>query len=276
MNILITGITGFLGRHFTNYLINNNISCSIIGTYHNENKMSYFKKMFPSIPIHKTNMDSNSFEDQIESIIQQYKISYIIHCAAIKHINICQNNPTLALRINTVACYILTNVSIRNNIINMIVVSTDKTNNLCNIYGVSKYLMEEYVLLKGFSVYKGVNFFWSDGSVLDIWYNQITNKQKMTLRNPNHVRCFNTINYVCETIFKNINEKNKIIIPQNAYEIKLSDLMDAFCEYFNYKNVEIINQLDYEEIETINNNINKTKPSNDEIIKLIDQHHKLP
>ena len=42
MNILITGITGFFGRNFVNYLMKNKVECFIIGTVHNENKYQKF------------------------------------------------------------------------------------------------------------------------------------------------------------------------------------------------------------------------------------------
>jgi len=219
MNILITGITGFFGRNFVNYLLDNNIDCTIIGTAHSESKLAYFKKIFPHIKTYVIDLSSNGLESDIENIIFSHKINYIVHSAAMKHVDICQENPMMAYKVNAVASDILIKVAKRNSVINLIALSTDKSNNPCNTYGIVKYIMQENVLSNNYTVYQGANFFWSDGSVLDIWFNQYTKKQPLSLRNPNHVRYFNTIDHVCDKIFQNINEKGKIILPDHVYVI---------------------------------------------------------
>lgn len=276
MNILITAITGFFGRNFTKYLIDNKIDCTITGTAHSECKLAYFKKSFSNIKTYIIDLSSEKFEQEIETIIKHHKINYIIHSAAMKHVDICQENPIMALRVNTIAPDILISVAKRNNIKNLIALSTDKSNNPCNTYGIAKMIMQENVLMKGYSVYQGANFFWSDGSVLDIWFNQFIRKKPLTIRNPNHIRYFNTIDHVCDVIFKNINETNKIILPEYVYVIKLGDLFDAFMEYFKYNETKQIDWYDYEkEIEILKDEIkNKKKLDKNDLIKLIDDYYK--
>ncbi|AYV85814.1 MAG: 4 epimerase [Satyrvirus sp.] len=187
MNILITGITGFFGRNFVNYLIENKIECLIIGTAHSECKLAYFKKSFPQIKTYIIDLSSERFELDFESIIKTHNINYIIHSAAMKHVDICQENPLMALRVNTIASDILIKVAKKNNVKNVIALSTDKSNNPCNTYGMCKYIMQENVLANGYSVYQGANFFWSDGSVLDIWFNQYMKKK--TIDNKKSTPC---------------------------------------------------------------------------------------
>lgn len=277
MNILITGITGFFGRNFTSYLIENKIKCNIVGTAHSECKLSYFKKYFPTIKAYIIDLSSERFELDIESIIKEHTIDYIIHSAAMKHVDICQENPTMALRVNAIATDTLIKVAKRNNIKNLIALSTDKTNNPCNTYGIGKYIMQENVLSNNYSVYQGANFFWSDGSVLDIWFNQYIRGKSLTIRNPNHIRYFNTIDHVCDKIFSNIDKKSTIILPDHVYVIKMQDLLDAFVTYFNYqKKIEYINQYDYEKnVEILRDEItNKINLSTDELIQFIDIFYK--
>ena len=258
MNILITGITGFLGKNFVNYLITNNIDCKIIGTAHSESKLSYFKKIFPDIKIYVMELSSDNFSEDIDLIIKIHKINYILHTAAMKHVDICQENPIKTLQVNTIATEKLIKVSQKNNINNLIALSTDKSNFPCNIYGMSKYLMQELILKNNYSVYQGVNFFWSDGSVIDIWYHQYVKKQPLTVRNVNHIRYFTTIEYVCEQIYKNLDKKGQILTPEHVYVIKLKDLLKAFKEYFNYHDVKNIPLYEFEkEIEVINHDIKK-------------------
>lgn len=276
MNILITGITGFFGRNFTEYLKKNKIACTIIGTAHSECKLAYFKKTFPNIKTYIIDLSSDKIESDIQHIVSSHQINYIIHSAAMKHVDICQDNPTMAYKVNAAATEALIKIAKKNNITNLIALSTDKSNNPCNTYGIVKYIMQENVLANGYSVYQGANFFWSDGSVLDIWFNQYIKNKSLTIRNFNHVRYFNTIDHVCDKIFTNINEKNKIILPDHVYVIKMGDLLQAFKSYFNYELENTVPQYSYEkDIEILRDEIiNKQYLSREELIKLIDSFYK--
>ena len=231
MNILITGIGGFFGRNFAKYLLNEKHECTIIGTVHNR------LNFFPNIKTYTINLASETFEADIEAIIQNHKINYIIHSAAIKYVDVCQKDPTMALRVNTIASHILVKVAKRNNVKNLIALGTERSNNFSTVYGISKYIMQENVLLNNYSVYQGENFFWSDGSVLDIWFNQYCKKQPLSIQNPNQKICFNTIDQVCEKIYMNINNNGIMILPENIYIVKLADLLNAFVDFFKYDNV---------------------------------------
>lgn len=277
MNILITGITGFLGRNLVNYIQNiKKMDCNIIGTAYSESKYAYFKKQFPSVKSYMVDLGSSDIGSDLETIIKKHDINYIIHCAAMKHVDICQENPVRAIKVNTIASHIIIDLAKKYNIKNMIALSTDKTNNPCNTYGMAKFIMQENVISNNFSVYQGANFFWSDGSVLDVWLNQVAKKRPITIRNSNHTRYFNTIDHVCEKIMENIDEKNKIILPDYVYVINMKDLLDAFCQYFNYYNVETIPEYDYEKnIEELKDDVrNKIILNKNQILEIIDKCYK--
>ena len=276
MNILITGITGFFGRNFTDYHIKNNIDCTIVGTAHSECKLAYFKKLFPNIKTYVIDLSSEKTESDLEYIITTHHVNYIIHSAAMKHVDICQDNPMMAYRVNALATDSLIKVAKRNNVTNLIALSTDKSNNPCNTYGIVKYIMQENVLANNYSVYQGANFFWSDGSVLDVWFNQYIKNKPLSIRNSQHVRYFNTIDHVCDRIFKNINKQNKIILPDHVYVINMGDLLDAFKEYFKYDNIQSIQQYNYEkDVEILRDEVtNKIYLTKDELITFIDNFYK--
>ena len=254
----------------------NKINCSIFGTAHSECKLAYFKKSFPDIKTYIIDLSSDRFESEIESIIVTHHIDYIIHSAAMKHVDICQENPMMAFRVNTIASDTLVKVAKRNHVKNVIALSTDKSNNPCNTYGIAKYIMQENVLANGYCVYQGANFFWSDGSVLDIWFEQFTKKKPLTVRNIQHRRYFNTIDHVCDRIFKHLDKETTIILPDHVYLIKLKDLLEAFMEYFHHYDVQYTSQYDYEkEIEILKDEItNKIELSKEELTILIDTHYK--
>jgi UDP-N-acetylglucosamine 4,6-dehydratase/5-epimerase len=274
-NILITGITGFFGRNFCDYLIQKNPLINIIGTAHSESKLAYFKKTFPQIPTLVIDLASEKFEEMIEDIIRKHHITHIVHSAAMKHVDICQENPLMAYLVNAKGSDTLVRVAKRNNVRNLIALSTDKTNNPCNTYGLVKYVMQENVLANGYSVYQGANFFWSDGSVLDVWFNQHVRGRSLSVRNPDHIRYFNTIDHVCERIYLNLDTKKAVILPDHVYVIRLGDLLDAFREYFNHPDTTSFPQYSYEkDVEVLRDEVEVKIPlTKDELIEKIRIFH---
>jgi FlaA1/EpsC-like NDP-sugar epimerase len=251
--ILITGITGSLGRALCKYIVENE-DFEIYGIYNSEQKFAFFKRncLFKNIKCFKMNIADKYFRFEIDNLAKLYKFDYIIHSAAMKHVDICQDNPILAINTNIIASNVLIECAKLNNIKNIIALSTDKSLEPCNIYGYSKLIMQNIVLNNGFSVYQGANFFWSDGSVLDIWFNQMNNKQKLTVSNINHKRYFNTLNHVSKIIIKNLDINGETLLPDYVYLVNLNDMLQAFMEYFNYHNYEVIGVESYEkEIEEL-------------------------
>ena len=274
-NILITGITGSLGRTLCKNLINNN-NYNIFGIYNSEQKFAHFKrnKQFKSIKCFKLNISDITFESKINYIIKDNQINYLIHSAAMKHVDICEENQIEAVNTNIIASEILIKCCKLNNVTNMIGLSTDKTIEPCNIYGYSKLMMQNIILKNGYSIYQGANFFWSDGSVLDIWMNQMNKKKPLTVTNLNHQRYFNTLNFVSDLLVKNLDTKNTIILPESVYLIKIEDLLYAFMEYFNYNNYNIIGSESVEKnIEQLDDTIsNRISINKDEIKELIKEY----
>lgn len=257
-SILITGITGSLGRNLCKSLIKQNFK--IFGIYNSEQKFAFFKryKKFTNIKCFKMNITDDKFKDNLNYILKIYDIDYIIHSAAMKHVDICENNPILAIKTNIFGSNTIMECSKINKIKNIIALSTDKSIEPCNIYGYSKLIMQKIILNNGYSVYQGANFFWSDGSVLDVWMNQMNRKTKLTVTDINHKRYFNTLNSVSEIIIKNLDNKGEIILPEYVYCIKLKDLLDAFMDYFKYYEYEIVGVADYEKnIEELDDIISK-------------------
>jgi FlaA1/EpsC-like NDP-sugar epimerase len=268
MNILITGITGFFGRNMTKFLLNKNIN--VFGCGHGESRLINFKKQFNDVKIYLIDLCSPTLFDELDFIVSKNKIDYIIHAAAMKHVDICQEFPDVALKTNYYSIDAIIKVAKKNNVKNLIAISTDKANSPSNVYGLSKLLMMNKILENGYSVFQGVNFIFSDLSVLDIWFNNYINKKPLVIRNINHIRYFNTIDYVCELIYKNLDRKNSIIYPEYAYQISLKNLLDGFSEYFNYYNHKFVGEYSFEKtVDEISDSINIIKFGKDDVKKLI-------
>ena len=98
-NILIIGITGFLGRNLAKKLwFNYKNKFNIIGTGLSPNKIALFKNIRRSWKASEINIPTYCIDivydsDKMESIFKERKIDYVIHCAALKYIDIASKNP---------------------------------------------------------------------------------------------------------------------------------------------------------------------------------------
>ena len=240
--ILIVGITGFLGRNLAKILwYKYKDKFRIIGTGLSPNKINQFKvtrrnwdAIENDIPCHCIDIVHDT--DKLEFIFKNNKIDYIIHCAALKYIDIAEKDPSKCIDINIIGTKNILMLANRYNVENLIALSTDKANAPINTYGMSKYLMEQIILQYNYSIYQGVNFFWSDGSVLDIWYRQIRKNEKLCITDLNQDRYYSRIENICLDIINNISKKKSIITPTNIFKIKLVDLYNSMIKVFNYDN----------------------------------------
>ena len=231
-NILIIGITGFLGRNLIKFITKNyNEKYNIYGTGNTKYKINKLINTY-NIPIIQVNV-LDDFSN-LENIFKMYKFDYVINTVALKHVNIAEDHPSKAVELNLVYTLNLLNLAKKYDIINLINISSNKANNPINIYGMTKYLMEKMTLEYNYSIYQGVNFFWSDNSVLDIWYNRIKDNKNIYVNDNNQERYFIEIENVCNDILTNLNNRGIKIISNNLFKVRIIDLFNAMILHFNY------------------------------------------
>lgn len=273
MNILVTGATGFLGKNLVESLVSN--GDNVVGTGHSELSIRNFESVVKSnkdIPIYAVDI-SDSYRS-IKSIIKTHKIQYVIHAAALKHVSICEKNPTRAVDVNITGSKHVLSACVENDIENAIGISTDKAVNPKCTYGMTKKIMEEMFLENDYGVFQGVNFLFSTGSVLDIW-DRLKNEKKTISVNTSATRYFCLIDEVCKSIIDNIDQKRRFTIDR-CYEIKIHDLQRAFSKYHEYWNVDEHTPLD---VEKINEELpacgplKLIKPDDSSILELIKNHY---
>ena len=230
--ILIIGITGFLGRNLIKIITkNHNNKYSIFGTGNTTDKINKLVNMY-NIPIIQINVLDNFCN--LENMFKIHKFDYVINTVALKHVNIAEDYPSKAIELNVVYTLNLLKLSKKYNVTNLINISSTQANNPINIYGITKYLMEKMTLEYNYSIYQGVNFFWSDNSVLDIWYNRIKENKNIYVNDNNQERYFIDVENVCNDILDNLNNTGIKITSNKLFKVKIIDLFNAMILYFNY------------------------------------------
>lgn len=268
--ILITGATGFLGKRLVSYLLKQGYD--VVGTGFSESKIKKFEReVTNSVKLYA--IDISSDYNIIKNIIKKHNVKYVIHGAALKHVGICEDNPSRAIGVNIVGSMNLVRAALECGVENVIAISTDKSIDPTCTYGMTKKLMEEVFKENNFGIFQGVNFLFSSESVLDIW-NQLRTENKTILANPSAIRYFCTVRRVCEIITKQIENKG-IFSVDHCYKISISDLQKAFSEYHDYWNVADYKPLDIEKTEEALplGDISILEPNIPEIVELFEEFY---
>ena len=164
--VLVTGATGFLGKRLVSYL--EELGHEVIGTGFSEAGIKKFEReVSTSISIYA--VDIGSDYTTFKNIVKKHKVDYIIHAAAMKHVGICEDNPSRAIRVNILGSMNVLRAALECGVKNVIAISTDKSIDPTCTYGMTKKLMEEVFKEKNFGIFQGVNFLFSSESVLDVW-----------------------------------------------------------------------------------------------------------
>lgn len=111
----------------------------------------------------------------------------VIHAAANKHVALCENRPSIAVKANLLGSLNVLKVCRDFEIPKAVFISTDKASNHTQIYGSTKWMMEQMVAeyaedgVNAVNVRFG-NVFGSTGSVIPIWNKAATRGDSISLR----------------------------------------------------------------------------------------------
>jgi len=195
--ILITGGTGSLGQALTKKLLtlpikgirllSRNESAQVemqrrLSDY--ENKLSFLIGDIRDYP-----RLTRALED----------VDIVFHTAALKHVPVIEYNPFEAVKTNVIGTQNIIDACLEQDVEKVIGIGTDKAVSPLNTYGASKLLMEKIFVTAGnfmnpekhrtkFITLRYGNVFGSSGSVIPLWINQIKNKDKISITDPNMTR----------------------------------------------------------------------------------------
>lgn len=199
--ILVTGACGSVGFALTKKLIDQgNVVCALDN---NEDAIFRLKSYFDNTD-GKNLMryflgdvrDLNRLEQAFQGVSEVY------HCAALKHVELCEYNPTEALKTNIEGTQNVIKSAYASNVSKVILASSDKAVNPTSVMGTSKLFCEKLIIAANdmyqstgvkFSCVRFGNVWNTNGSVGQIFRNQVRNGKNLTLTDPNMTRFFISI-----------------------------------------------------------------------------------
>lgn len=215
LNIFITGITGTLGTAFTEHLTQ--LGHDVSGIDHNEERVAALKKAHPAVNVRLGDFEAVDFSKEGADLL--------IHLAAFKHVDLCEENPSTAVLNNVIKTYNLFKNAQANGV-RILFMSTDKAVEPNSVYGYTKALMEKTALDMGGVFARSGNILASNGSVLDVWERAIKAGQPLQLTHRDMRRFFITPENLAKRIWELYERGEKVIIPEMDMDVSLLELAD--------------------------------------------------
>ena len=163
-------------------------------------------------------------------------MDYVFHFAALKHVNICEEQPQEAIKSNVLGTMNVVNacVEMAARMVNM---SSDKAINPVNVYGATKFMAENIVLKDRFTNIRSGNVLWSSGSVLPIWKSQIETDNCINITSSEMTRFFVNKSELIKFMWDKRDESGTFTIPMKSF--RLADIAKEFIRLFGDKKTEL-------------------------------------
>jgi len=190
--LLITGGTGSFGRAVLYKFINSDSYSEIRIFSRDEKKQDDLRNELNNSKIKFYIGDVRDYNSINKAMLN---VDYVFHAAALKQVPSCEFFPLEATKTNVLGTQNVLDAAIANKVKKVICLSTDKAAYPINAMGISKALMEKIAIATSRTTNETIicltrygNVMASRGSVIPLFFNQIKNKEAITITDPNMTR----------------------------------------------------------------------------------------
>lgn len=177
--------------------------------------------------------------DRLDFAFRDWHPQVVFHAAAYKHVPLMEENPCEAVLVNVFGSCNVAMKCLEYGTEEMVMISTDKAVNPTNIMGCSKRLAEIFVQSLGVALTQGKvqgktrfittrfgNVLGSNGSVIPLFREQISNGGPVTVTHPDITRFFMTIPEACRLVMEaaTMSTGNQIFVFDMGESVKIDTL----------------------------------------------------
>ena len=237
--ILITGAGGTIGSELANQISDMGPKKIILSDYSEFALWNITDKI--SAKIDNKNISSVLLDvrdkHEIDKTFKKYKPDIILHAAALKHVPICEDHPSDAMRTNVIGTKNISEKAIKYRTKTMVLISTDKAVDPTNFMGASKRAAEIYIQNldreKSYTDFVTVRFgnvLGSTGSVIPLFQNQISRGGPLKVTHKEATRFFMSVKEAVELVLISLNssinkkEKGDINVLEMGEPMKIDNL----------------------------------------------------
>jgi FlaA1/EpsC-like NDP-sugar epimerase len=244
--ILVTGGVGSIGSEIVNQLLKYNPKQ--IRVFDNrETELFHLQQSLLQYDNLRVLVGDIKDKERLNTAMENVNI--VFHCAALKHVPLCEYNPFEAVKTNVYGTQNVIETALANNVDRVVNISTDKVTNTINTMGSTKLLAERLVAAaqyyKGdkktlFSSVRFGNVIGSRGAVIDLFKRQIERGESVTITHPEMTRFIMTIPQAVGHVLKTAEmmQGGEIFILKMPSFI-LGDLVDIIIEEYSKKYIGI-------------------------------------
>ena len=246
-NILITGGTGSFDNLFVETVLKRFKPNKLIIFSRDELKQSIMAQKFPNEKYSCIRYFIGDVRDLARLKLAMEGVDYVVHAAALKHVNVAEYNPMECVKTNIGGAENVINAALSMNVSRIIALSTDKASDPINLYGATKLTSDKIFVSANnivgdkhptrFSVVRYGNVAGSRGSVVPIFKKLIEQGSKeLPITDDKMTRFWITLSQAVEFVLKSFErmQGGEIFVPKIP-SIRVTDLAKAIGPKMNHK-----------------------------------------
>jgi UDP-N-acetylglucosamine 4,6-dehydratase len=236
--LMITGGTGSFGKQVLERFLSSEVQ--EIRIFSRDEKKQEDMRIAYDNPKLKFYIGDVRYFDSINQAMKG--VNYVFHAAALKQVPSCEFYPYEALRTNVLGAENVMDAAISNKVEKVVLLSTDKAVYPINAMGLSKALMEKFMIAKARMQIDGEtvlcatrygNVMTSRGSVIPLFIDQITSGKDLTVTDPNMTRFLMSLDNSVDLVLHAYEHgRQGDIFVQKAPASTIGDLAKAVNEIF--------------------------------------------
>ena len=240
--ILVTGGTGSIGSEIVRQLIPFKPR-SIRVFARGEHAHHKFRQELGFEQEHPVRFIVGDIRDKNRLRLAMEDVDVVFHAAAMKHVDICDNDPFEAVATNIIGTQNVIDVAREFDVGKVVAISTDKAVNPEGVLGVSKLMAEKLILNSYY--YRGNrktqytcvrfgNVLGSSGSILPLFKNQIIKNGYVTVTDPEMTRFVMTIPQAVGLVLRAATmTKGQEVFVLKMPAVKLGSLVDCAIKHYS-------------------------------------------
>ena len=212
-SILVTGACGSVGKELIRQLVmSSDKSLKVVGLDNNESDLFFLDQEY----LENKNVKFFVADVRDEKLLSEKMrgVDVVFHCAALKHVVLCERSPDQAILTNIQGVQNVVSAATANNVEKVIFTSSDKAVNPTNVMGTSKLMGERLISAASssangsstiFASTRFGNVLGSNGSVIPIFHKQISQGGPVTLTHADMTRFVMTVEAAVSLVIKTAN-----------------------------------------------------------------------
>jgi FlaA1/EpsC-like NDP-sugar epimerase len=239
--VLVTGAAGSIGSRILTQLAALE-PAAVMGVDRSESAMFFLGREIAGTPSISLKIADVQSEDRMRGIMREFKPDFVFHVAAYKHVPLMQENPVEAFNNNVWGSLNTLRAAVECGVEKFVYVSTDKAVNPTNVMGATKRIGE--LLLHdlaaesnstSFSAVRFGNVLESEGSVMQIFRQQLNRGENLTVTHPDVTRFFMTIDEAAQLVIQSasLGKNSELFVLDMGEPIRVKDLAEGLIKAVN-------------------------------------------